>query len=79
MQKPNASRWFAPWALLPEGWRRDVLLESDAAGALSRVVPGGDPAGAERLTGVVVPGIPNVHSHAFQFALAGRAERAGRR
>ena len=77
MQKPNASRWFAPWALLPEGWRRDVLLESDAAGALSRVVPGGDPAGAERLTGVVVPGIPNVHSHAFQFALAGRAERAG--
>ena len=31
----------------------------------------------ERLAGLVVPGIPNLHSHAFQRAMAGLAERAG--
>jgi formimidoylglutamate deiminase len=44
--------------------------------------PGVDnPAGGERATrveslpGVVVPGVPDLHSHAFQRALAGRTER----
>src|SRR4029078_13154887 len=32
---------------------------------------------AERLAGIVVPGMPNVHSHAFQRAMAGLAEKAG--
>lgn len=81
MQNPRARRWFADWALTPAGWVRDVLLEADARGTLLRVEPGAgarDAAGdVERLDGVVVPGLPNVHSHAFQFALAGRAERAG--
>ena len=79
MQNPRARRWFADWALTPAGWARDVLLEADARGTLLRVEPGaGDAAGdVERLDGIVVPGLPNVHSHAFQFALAGRAERAG--
>jgi formimidoylglutamate deiminase len=31
----------------------------------------------ERLTGLVVPGIANLHCHAFQRAMAGLAERAG--
>ncbi len=31
----------------------------------------------EHLAGLVVPGIPNLHSHAFQRAMAGLAERAG--
>ncbi|MEQ8398328.1 formimidoylglutamate deiminase [Thalassobaculum sp.] len=77
MQNPRSSRWFAPWALLPSGWCRDVLMEGDAAGNLVRVVPDTDPGDATRLNGVVIPGVPNVHSHAFQFALAGKAERAG--
>ena len=32
--------------------------------------------GAERAAGPVVPGMPNLHSHAFQRALAGRTGRA---
>ena len=31
----------------------------------------------EHLAGLVVPGIPNLHGHAFQRAMAGLAERAG--
>ncbi|MGN6171141.1 MAG: formimidoylglutamate deiminase [Solirubrobacteraceae bacterium] len=33
------------------------------------------PAGSERLGGLVIPGLANAHSHAFQRALRGRAQR----
>ena len=32
----------------------------------------------ERVPGLAVPGLPNLHSHAFQRAMAGMAERASR-
>ncbi|HSA82739.1 MAG TPA: formimidoylglutamate deiminase [Geminicoccaceae bacterium] len=66
---------WAETALLPEGWAAGVRLEIDAAGDLAAVQAGGHAAGAERLVGAVLPGIPNVHSHAFQRAMAGLAER----
>ena len=69
--------YFAATALLPEGWASDVRFDVDDGGALAAVTPGGDPAGAERLAGPVVPGMPTLHSHAFQRAMAGLAERAG--
>lgn len=71
----------APLALLPDGWHRDVRLEVDPEGWLTAVTPAADgpkgeaPPPATTLPGVVVPGLPNLHSHAFQRALAGRAER----
>ena len=70
------ARYLADLALLPSGWSRNVCIEVDANGAIDRIEP--DPAsnGATRLAGAVVPGMPNVHSHAFQRALAGRLERA---
>ena len=37
--------------------------------------PGHGP--AERISGVTVPGLPNLHSHAFQRAMAGLTERRG--
>jgi formimidoylglutamate deiminase len=66
---------FAEAALLPEGLADRVRLEVDARGDLTAVEVGAAPAGAERLAGVVLPGMPNVHSHAFQRAMAGLAER----
>ncbi|NYZ11227.1 formimidoylglutamate deiminase [Azospirillum sp. RWY-5-1] len=69
--------FFAETAWLPGGWARDVRLEVDGGGTLTAVTPGGDPAGAERLRGPVIPGMPNLHSHAFQRAMAGLTERAG--
>lgn len=61
-------------ALLPDGWAHDVRVEVSAGGDFGEIVPGGDPAGTRRVAGAVVPGIPNVHSHAFQRAMAGLTE-----
>ena len=64
-------------ALLEEGWRRDVLIAIDGR-AIAAVAPGSAPMpGAQRFAGIAVPGVPNVHSHAFQRAMAGLVERRG--
>jgi formimidoylglutamate deiminase len=72
---------FARHALLPEGWRRDVLLEWDAHGDLSRVEAQAAPQGVSPLAvpraDYVLPGMVNLHSHAFQRALGGLTEFAG--
>lgn len=67
-------------ALLPSGWARDVRIEWDAAGCIVGVRPhsGWDQtSGVLRALGPVVPGMPNLHSHAFQRAFAGLAEFRG--
>ena len=56
--------YFAATALLPDGWASDVRFDVDDGGALAAVTPGGGSGGAERLAGPVVPGMPNLHSHA---------------
>lgn len=66
---------FARHALLPQGWADDVLLQWDDAGTLTCVEAGlPPPAGTERVDGVLLPGLPNLHSHAFQRAFAGLTE-----
>lgn len=66
--------WCAD-ALLPCGWASGVLLQWDEAGILSKVSSG---VSAERgisvLAGPVIPGLPNLHSHAFQRGFAGLTE-----
>lgn len=72
---------FARHALLADGWRRDVLLAWDAAGDLVRVEPDAAAAAAAAEGAMqaeyVLPGMINLHSHAFQRALGGLTERAG--
>ncbi|HYH22830.1 MAG TPA: formimidoylglutamate deiminase [Azospirillum sp.] len=68
---------FAEQALLPEGWAEAVRITIGPDGAITAVEPGAAPQDAERAAGPVVPGMPNLHSHAFQRAMAGLAERAG--
>ncbi len=72
--KPTAL--FARHALLPEGWRKDVLIEWDEHGAIRRVTPDASAAGNESAD-YVLPGMINLHSHSFQRALGGRTEKAG--
>ncbi len=63
-------------ALLPQGWARDVEIDIDGEGRIAAAVPGApEDASATRIEGYVVPGMPNLHSHAFQRAMAGLAER----
>ena len=68
---------FARHALLPEGWRGDVLIEWDARGALTRVQADARPPIGVPRADYVVPGMANLHSHAFQRALGGLTEHAG--
>jgi len=63
-------------ALLPDGWARDVRVDV-ADGAIVRVTPAAPRDGARHVPGIAVPGLPNVHCHAFQKAMAGLAERRG--
>jgi formimidoylglutamate deiminase len=58
-------------------WRDGVLLRVDAHGHWAEVMPGvaTPPAAATVLDGPVLPGLVNAHSHAFQRAFAGLAER----
>ena len=71
-------RLFAPHALLPEGWARDVLLAWDAAGMLTSVCTNAAaPADVPQASGPLIPGMPNLHSHAFQRAFAGLSEYRG--
>ncbi len=68
----------APTALLPEGWARDVRVTL-AGGRIMAVEPGAPPGAQDlRLTGMaLLPAMPNLHSHAFQRAMAGMTERRG--
>ncbi len=63
-------------ALLPGGWASAVGLDV-ADGWIQAVLPGAAPAGREVLHGVVLPGMPNLHSHTFQRAMAGLTEIRG--
>jgi formimidoylglutamate deiminase len=65
-------------AWTPEGWRAPLWVEVDSAGFIV-AVQSDQPldARAVPVAGAALPGVPNVHSHAFQKALAGRTETGG--
>ncbi|HEY7608917.1 MAG TPA: formimidoylglutamate deiminase [Alphaproteobacteria bacterium] len=67
---------FAETALLPQGWAERVRIDWDAAGAITAVAAGAAPGSAERAD-ALLPGMANLHCHAFQRAMAGLTERAG--
>ncbi|PWC20872.1 formimidoylglutamate deiminase [Brenneria roseae subsp. roseae] len=69
--------YFAPRALLTEGWAHDVRLDVDANGLIAAITSHADSQDCVPLNGPIVPGMPNLHSHAFQRVMAGLAEVAG--
>ena len=60
--------------LTPEGWLAPGRIEIGADGRIAGVEAG---EGGKRIGGIALPGMPNLHSHAFQRAMAGLTERAG--
>ena len=58
----------------PGGWQANAMLGVDAGGSLVKPAA----TSVEPLGMWVLPGMPNLHSHAFQRAMAGLAERKGR-
>ena len=63
-------QYYARDALLPTGWARDVRITVER-GDITAVDVASSVDGTERLHGPVLPGMANVHSHAFQRAMAG--------
>lgn len=75
MTKPE-KRLHAKRALLADGWAQDVQITIDDQGFIAHIeknqaTPGHN---AESLQGVLLPGMANCHSHAFQRAMVGMAE-----
>jgi len=71
-----AKKLFFAHALLPGGWARDVTLTIEN-GVITAVADNSSSAGAETVSGVALPGMPNLHSHAFQRGMAGLTELRG--
>jgi formiminoglutamate deiminase len=67
---------FFEHALLSNGWSRNVRVGIED-GAIVSVTANAEHAGAERFPGIALPGLPNLHCHAFQRGMAGLAERRG--
>lgn len=65
-------RFATAW--LPEGWRRNVVIGVDAAGDIADIGCDDTTTQATDVGGAAIAGLPNVHSHAFQRAMAGLAE-----
>ena len=74
---PNTLRHlFFDHALLPAGWARDVQI-GIADGTIVSVIADAAREDAVRIAGIAVPGLSNLHCHAFQRGMAGLAERRG--
>ncbi|WP_291842718.1 formimidoylglutamate deiminase [Maricaulis sp.] len=64
-------------ALLPDGWARDVRLNVGPDGTIMTLTIGEPAQPDDTRLGIALPGMANLHSHAFQRAMAGLSERRG--
>src|SRR5579872_3709092 len=69
------SLWFES-VLLPGGWARRVRITA-LGGRIAQILVDVDPTDADERHAIGIPGLPNLHSHAFQRGLAGLTERRG--
>ena len=63
-------------ALLPDGWAREVRLGVED-GRIVSVAADATPEASDVRSAIGLPGLPNLHSHAFQRAMAGLTEARG--
>lgn len=63
-------------ALLPQGWAQEVRVVIEN-GRCARVDVGLPPVPDDEQHALAVPGMPNLHSHAFQRGMAGLSEMRG--
>ena len=69
------SLWFDT-ALLADGWARDVRI-SHRGGIICAIETGTPTRAGDERAAIAVPGLCNLHSHAFQRGMAGLAEARG--
>jgi formimidoylglutamate deiminase len=75
-----AQQYCLDSVLLPQGWTQGALVTVAEDGRISAIDAVGGTGGTgasqevERVSGFVVPGMPNAHSHAFQRGMTGNTE-----
>ena len=67
---------FATQALLPDGWASNVRISIDGT-QITAIESGAAPQPGDERHAIVLPAMPNLHSHAFQRGMAGLAETRG--
>ena len=67
---------FANQALLPFGWASNISVTFND-GTITSVAPDASPAPTDERAAILLPAMPNLHSHAFQRGMAGLAETRG--
>jgi formimidoylglutamate deiminase len=72
----NVTAIFAEQAFLPDGWHSNArIVVSD--GRIATVAPDTTSQPGDERHAILLPGMPNLHSHAFQRGMAGLAELRG--
>ncbi|MCB0375548.1 MAG: formimidoylglutamate deiminase, partial [Sinomicrobium sp.] len=61
--------------LTERGWKENAAVHVDDKGIITAVDAAPKHTGTEFVNGYAIPGFQNAHSHAFQYAMAGLAER----
>ena len=61
--------------LTSHGWKNNVKVQVDTNGIITSIDSNSDSKNSEFVNGFAVPGFQNAHSHSFQYAMAGLAER----
>ena len=61
-------------ALTPSGWENNCVIELDQTGRIAAITNNNAGATDLSLNGIVIAGLPNLHSHAHQKAIAGLTE-----
>lgn len=62
---------FCKSLMQKDGWLQDVIVEISPDGIIDNIGPGVSAAADTVLNGIVLPGMPNTHSHSFQRLIAG--------
>lgn len=73
---PDEPALYFDHALLPQGWARDVRV-SLRDGLIAGIEQDAAPRPGDERHGAALPGVANLHSHAFQRGMAGLSERRG--
>ena len=70
---------FCDWAYLPDGWTPHVRIGVDESGRIASIDRNAQALLGDKLLShrLVLPAVGNLHSHAFQRAMAGHAECRG--
>ncbi len=62
---------YCKMLLQEDQWRNDVVIDLAADGIIAKIEEGSPQAADTCISGIVVPGMPNAHSHCFQRLIAG--------